>query len=156
MLLTFVQIFVESKETSFLKPFWKTNQYDQIAFCGTLPLDGYLEEITRLSMVYPIAQRQCSNIHLTSNSLIVLYYPETSEIKTLLDKPGAQKSLISNTWLIIPKVNEIILQYFEGIKIKIGLNAKIFFINDSKELSQILGTGTKRVKVKVRSKIVLF
>ena len=156
MPLTFVQILIESKETSFLEPFWKTNQYDLIAFCGTLPLDGYLEEITRLSMVYPIAQRQCSNIHLTSNSLIVFYYPETSDIKTLLEKPGAQKSLMSNTWLIIPKINAINLEYFEGIKLKINLNAKIFFLNDSEQLSQIVGTGTKRVEVKVRSNIVSY
>ena len=86
----------------------------------------------------------------------MFYYPETSEIKTLLEKPGAQKSLVSNTWLIIPKINAIIFEYFEGIKLKISLNAKIFFLTDSEQLSQILGTGTKREEVKVRSMVLLF
>ena len=86
----------------------------------------------------------------------MFYYPETSDIKTLLEKPGAQKSLMSNTWLIIPKINAINLEYFEGIKLKINLNAKIFFLNDSEQLSQIVGTGTKRVEVKVRSNIVSY
>ena len=109
------------------------------------------EELIELSLNNQVAITpwNCVDVVEKSNSLVVFYYPLESEVKNLIEKPGAQKFLQSNTLLIIPKSHDF-TDYFEGIKLKIGLNTKIFFLDDSRQLSHILGTGTQKIQIKVR------
>ena len=147
-----METFVDSQEVDLIDPFLKLNtRYEEVAICGTLPSDEVLEELIGLSLNNQVAITpwNCVDIVEKSNSLVVFYYPLESEVKNVIEKPGAQKFLQSNTLLIIPKSHDF-TDYFEGIKLKIGLNTKIFFLDDSRQLSHILGTGTQKIQIKVR------
>ena len=147
-----METFVDSQEVDLIDRFLKLNtRYEEVAICGTLPSDEVLEELIGLSLNNQVAITpwNCVDVVEKSNSLVVFYYPLESEVKNLIEKPGAQKFLQSNTLLIIPKSHDFTV-YFEGIKLKIGLNTKIFFLDDSRQLSHILGTGTQKIQIKVR------
>ena len=147
-----METFVDSQEVDLIDRFLKLNtRYEEVAICGTLPSDEVLEELIGLSLNNQVAITpwNCVDVVEKSNSLVVFYYPLESEVKNLIEKPGAQKFLQSNTLLIIPKSHDF-TDYFEGIKLKIGLNTKIFFLDDSRQLSHILGTGTQKIQIKVR------
>ena len=147
-----METFVDSQEVDLIDRFLKLNtRYEEVAICGTLPSDEVLEELIGLSLNNQVAITpwNCVDIVEKSNSLVVFYYPLESEVKNVIEKPGAQKFLQSNTLLIIPKSHDF-TDYFEGIKLKIGLNTKIFFLDDSRQLSHILGTGTQKIQIKVR------
>ena len=157
IILNLLETFVDSQEVNFIDPFLKLNtRYEEVVICGTLPSDEVLEELTALSLNYqvPITPWKCFDIDEKSNTLIVLYHANESEVKNIIEKPGAQKFLVSNTLLIIPKSHDF-TDYFEGIKLKIGLNTKIFFLDDSRQLSHILGTGTQKIQIKVRYLVLL-
>ena len=76
-------------------------------------------------------------------------------VSHLLNQVGAQHSLLRNIWLIHSK-NESskIKDYFARNKLRIGLNAQIFFIKTfagfSQEITQIIGKGTTEISSKVR------
>ena len=147
-----METFVDSQEVDLIDRFLKLNtRYEEVAICGTLPSDEVLEELIGLSLNNQVAITpwNCVDVVEKSNSLVVFYYPLESEVKNLIEKPGAQTFLQSNTLLIIPKSHDF-TDYFEGIKFKIGLNTKIFFLDDSRQLSHILGTGTQKIQIKVR------
>ena len=75
---------------------------------------------------------------------------------------GIQDSLATNTWIIHTiNVSNQIIDYFSDLPLRIGMNAKIFFIKSTFEIkfesfgpstkeftkiTQILGTGTTNVE----------
>ena len=84
---------------------------------------------------------------------IFLDEPKLDVLVTLFNQPEAQKRIKSNTWLIRTKNSSIELaEYFKGVNLKIGLNAKIFIsiqFNTQIEIHQALGTGTSMPKFQV-------
>ena len=80
----------------------------------------------------------------------IFYKPTISDFISALDKPGVQRSLSMNVWIIYSeKPTDAIVEYFSQIRLRIGINANIFFICNSDQgykLVQVIGTATSKVE----------
>ena len=92
-----------------------------------------------------------NDIMEVNKALIVLVNPTPNDVTYLLNQEGAQMSLTSNTWLIIGQdIKNSISDYFKNNNLRIGLNAKLFFVQEKdKFLYQALGVGTTTPEIKV-------
>ena len=97
------------------------------------------------------------NLPKTGNSLIVLDDIETDHMTNLLKQDGIQNSLLNNFWIIhSTKPESYIQEFFSQSKLRIGLNAIIFFVRsefDGYNLTQVLGTGTHSVNYKQHGRL---
>ena len=93
----------------------------------------------------------CSEMLDVHDSILVFFEPEFMEIEAILNQPGAQISLSSNVWLIIPdSAMTNVSKYFEETKLRIGLTANIFITNFLiTEVTQVLGAASKKPIIKV-------
>ena len=92
------------------------------------------------------------NLPKTGNLLIILDEIETNCMNNLLKQDGIQKSLFDNIWIIhSAKQESYIPDYFSESKVRVGINAIIFFVSSyvgGYNVTQVLGTGTFSVKYK--------
>ena len=89
----------------------------------------------------------------TYNSLILLSEIEPNDLRIIFSKENIQRSLTTNTWILyVSEDNRQINQYFNNLKLRLGLNVRLFFVRRSGvaiEATQVLGTGTNQVIYKV-------
>ena len=93
-----------------------------------------------------------SDIPEFHNGIIILNQITQKDMMTIFAKEGIQSSLKGNIWLIHAVGSTIgIVDFFEETPIKIGLNAKIFIIDHSNNVIQIIGNGRHSADSKVRN-----
>lgn len=84
------------------------------------------------------------------NALMIFVEPNLKDLETILNQSGAQKCLHVNTWLIFHDDMVFDMNWAIGRrKLRIGLNAKIFLVNESMFIKQVLGTGSIEVILEV-------
>ena len=90
----------------------------------------------------------------TYNSLMVLSDIEPNDLRIIFNKENIQRSLTTNTWILyVSEGNPQINQYFNNLKLRLGLNVRLFGVKRSSvvfDVTQVLGTGTNQVVYKVR------
>lgn len=135
--------------------FLATKNYDHLVICSHF--DDDLEMLAKVDITQKhdisVNAWDCQRMISMNNALIFLDEPKLDVLVTLFNQPEAQKTIKSNTWLIRTKNSSIELaEYFKGVNLKIGLNAKIFIsiqFNTQIEIHQALGTGTSMPKFQV-------
>lgn len=129
-----------------------SKSFKSLGVCGKVQ-DQDFEDIIQISYRYgqSVASWNCSEMLDVHDSILVFFEPEFMEIEAILNQPGAQISLSSNVWLIIPdSAMTNVSKYFEETKLRIGLTANIFITNFLKtEVTQVLGTASKKPILKV-------
>ena len=128
-----------------------------ITVCNFANLDQLYEEIFEISAVIHSWMNvwDCieSDIPPTQESLIILNEITPKDLQTVFSKSNIQNSITYNTWLIhiSNKVHDA-HSFFGDIKIKIGINARIFIVQASESSHvayQVIGTGLHKVDFKV-------
>ena len=136
--------------SSTIQKFMSTNSYKSLGIFGNID-DPELEYFIQIANENRISFFFFGDIHVIENhdSLMLLYRPSILGFGNLLNQYGIQKCLSTNTWLVFVDENIAVLDdYFAASKLKIGLNANLFFIklNISDEMvTQVLGTGSKNL-----------
>ena len=100
-----------------------------------------------------------SDIPQAQQSLFILNGITRKDLQIVFSKSNIQNSITFNTWLIHTKetIREV-YSLFDGIKLKIGINAQIFVIISSDlsyDVVQIIGTCLHKVEFKVRPSIIV-
>ena len=84
------------------------------------------------------------------NALTIFVEPNVKDLETILNQSGAQNCLHANTWLIFHDDMVFDMNWAIGrSQLRIGLNAKIFLVDKSKSIKQVLGTGSIEVILEV-------
>ena len=80
-----------------------SKSFKSLGVCGKVQ-DQDLEDIIQISYRYEqsVTYWNCSEMLDVHDSILVFFEPESMEIEAILNQPGAQISLSSNVWLIIP------------------------------------------------------
>ena len=94
----------------------------------------------------------------TGDGVILLIEIEPEDFKNILEKENIQSSLTINTWIIYSQRRSIkILDYFNEKNLRIGPNARIFFVR-ANDVTQVFGTGSYEVffHVGINYQIILF
>ena len=80
-----------------------SKSFKSLGVCGKVQ-DQDLENIIQISYRYEqsVTYWNCSELLDVHDSILVFFEPEFMEIEAILNRPGAQISLSSNVWLIIP------------------------------------------------------
>ena len=146
----------DPRSSSYIEPFLKQNP-KSISVCNMAISDQIYEEIFQMSsntntwtyfwdcLMYEIPQGQ--------GGLVILNDIRPSEIQKVFSKSHIQNSITYNIWVIyISQSSKDSYSLFDGIKLKISINAQIFIVRSSgfiKEVIQVIGTGLNRVKFKV-------
>ena len=91
-----------------------------------------------------------SEIPELHDGLIVLDQITPKEMTTIFTKKGIQSSLKANIWLVQSINSSLgIIDFFKKSPFKLGLNAKIFAIDNLNNVIQIIGTGRHDADSKV-------
>ena len=127
----------------------------EIVFCSGTYNDLFQEEIANSFQAGErwIRNWNCLDKEIPSivDGLIVLEDIKPQDFHRILALPNIQNSLSSNVWIVIgrPSVEE----YFNQRNLKIGLNAKILYLDfqkDMRTVTQVQGTATFDVQFKVK------
>ena len=149
--ITFVSICVASKVDAIDKFLSTSHSYKTIAVCGNIIDQDYasLQDISDQNMIY-LKYWNCSQMVNEHNALMIFVEPNLKDLETILNQSGAQKCLHVNTWLIFHDDMVFDMNWAIGRrKLRIGLNAKIFLVNESMFIKQVLGTGSIEVILEV-------
>ena len=130
----------------------KARPIDTFAICGILideeDQQNLIKVLQKNHLFY--VQQNCTTIWEQDKTVMVFHEPTTTEFRSALDKPGVQRSLSLNVWIVyLEKLMDSIEEYFSEIRLRIGINANIFFIyvfDQGYKLVQVIGTATSKVK----------
>ena len=139
--------------------FLEVKAYDHLVICDLSLNDEIIETLKNHVYEYQVYLEKwnCFNeVNKINTGLVFLHNPEPILVANLLNQSGSQKSLSSNTLLIIQSIRETlsVIDYFSKNELRIGLNAKIFIAKPSEIdifLYQALGVGTVIPQIKVNS-----
>ena len=137
-------------------------QTNQVVICNLNGNDAILEKIVQVNDHYGIWTRNwdCldSSIPQVQDSFIILNEVKPSQWHAILQKPDMQLSLSSNHWIIYTlDTDTTIDSYFNQEYLRIGIDAKIIFVNglEGKEsITQVNGKGTFDIELKVKSFLI--
>ena len=135
-----------------IEEFLSLGIYDNLITCHCINNDFEYNDMVEISEKFNITVQSwdCKNLIKINRALMILCESRPNMLSDLLEQPGAQKSLISNSWIIRTKNDYAAL--FRNNKLKIGLNANIFVVEqfiDPKMMFQAGGTGTTIPKFQV-------
>ena len=151
LLITFVSICVASKVDVIDKFLSTSHSYKTLAICGNISDQDYkyLQDISDQNMIY-VKYWNCSQMVYEHNTLMIFVEPNVKDLETVLNQSGAQNCLHTNTWLIFHDDMVFDMNWAIGrSQLRIGLNAKIFLVDKSKSIKQVLGTGSIEVILEV-------
>ena len=142
---------------SFIQPFL-SQRPKTIAVCNLAMDDQIYEEIFEMTANFPhwVNYWDCieSGIPQAHESLIILNEITAKELEKVFSKSNIQNSISYNTWLIhISGTLQDVYSLFDDVKLKIGINARVFIVQSSKSskvVIQVNGTGLKKVNFKAR------
>ena len=142
---------------SFIQPFL-SQRPKTIAVCNLAMDDQIYEEIFEMSVNFQswVNYWDCieSGIPQAHESLIILNEITAKELEKVFSKSNIQNSISYNTWLIhISGTLQDVYSLFDDVKLKIGINARVFIVQSSKSSKvaiQVIGTGLKKVNFKAR------
>ena len=149
--ITFVSICVASKVDVIDKFLSTSHSYKTIAICGNITDQDYksLIDISDQNMIH-MKYWNCSQMVYEHNTLMIFVEPNVKDLETVLNQSGAQNCLHTNTWLIFHDDMVFDMNWAIGrSQLRIGLNAKIFLVDKSKSIKQVLGTGSIEVILEV-------
>ena len=146
----------DQSSTSYIQPFLKQNP-KSISVCNMAVSDDIYEEIFQMSTKTNTWNYfwDClgSEIPQGQGGLIILNNISPNELQKVFSKSHIQNSITYNIWVIyISHSSKDTYSLFDGIKLKIGINAQIFivkFSGSTKEVIQVIGTGLNQVEFKV-------
>ena len=165
VIIIFIVVFSKAQNQSshsFIQPF--LNQRPKtIAVCNFAMDDQIHEEIFEMSANFPswVNFWDCieSGIPQAHESLIILNEITAKNLQKVFSKSNIQNSISYNTWLIhISGTLQDAYSLFDDIKLKIGINARVFIVQSSKSSKvaiQVIGTGRKKVDFKVKSLVYI-
>ena len=148
--ITFVSYCISS-EVDVIDKFLSTSHtYKTLAICGKITDHDYkyLLDISDQHKIY-VKYWNCSQMLYEHNTLMIFLKPSVKDLETILDQNGAQNCLQTNTWLILDDAVFDMKRPFGRSRLRIGLNAKIFIVNESMSIKQIMGTGSIDVILEV-------
>ena len=160
ILLLLIIIVLNSKvcchnDANLIKQFLSTERYKNLAIYGTPSNDEFYEDLLAMAKDQ---KRHISSMPIfklvdTHDTLEIFYEPYLEDVRKLLNQPGIQFELSTNTWLIFSSITfDEVKTLFNWMKFKVGLNANIFFVlksNDKTTLVQVLGSGAFEVEIVV-------
>ena len=146
----------DPRSSSYIEPFLKQNP-KSISVCNMAISDQIYEEIFQMSTKTNTWTYfwDClgSEIPQGQGGLIILNNISPNELQKVFSKSHIQNSITYNIWVIyISHSSKDTYSLFDGIKLKIGINAQIFIVKSSgstKEVIQVIGTGLNQVEFKV-------
>ena len=141
----------------FIEEIVKARPIETFSICGIIIDDEDQQNLIRVlqknNLFY--VQQNCTTIWEQDKTVMVFYKPTTTDFRSALDKPGVQRSLSLNVWIVyLEKLIDSIEEYFSEIRLRVGINANIFFIYNSDQgykLMQVIGTATSKVETIVRA-----
>ena len=142
-------------DANLIKQFLSTERYKTLAIYGTPDNDEFYEDLIAKAKDQKrrISSMPISKLVDTHDTLEIFYEPYLEDFRKLLNQPGIQFELSTNTWLIFSSITlDEVKTLFNWIQFKMGLNANIFFVlksNDKTTLVQVFGTGTFEVEIVV-------
>ena len=151
LLISFVSICVASKVDVIDKFLSTSHSYKTLAICGNIIDQDYksLLDISDQNMIH-VKYWNCSQMVYEHNTLMIFVEPNVKDLETVLNQSGAQNCLHTNTWLIFHDDMVFDMNWAIGrSQLRIGLNAKIFLVDKSKSIKQVLGTGSIEVILEV-------
>ena len=136
----------------FIEEIVKARPIETFAICGNLVEDKDQEKLIEILQMNHLSygQQNYTAVSEQGKTVRIFYKPTISDFISALDKPGVQRSLSMNVWIIYSeKPTDAIVEYFSQIRLRIGINANIFFICNSDQgykLVQVIGTATSKVE----------
>ena len=161
MIISLIIVFSKGQNQdshSFIQPFL-SQRPKTVAVCNLAMDDQIYEEIFEMTAHFPswVNYWDCieSGIPQAHESLIILNEITAKDLEKVFSKSNIQNSISYNTWLIhISGTLQDVFSLFDDVKLKIGINAQIFIVQSSKlskDVIQVIGTGHKKVDLKVKS-----
>ena len=161
MIISLIIVFSKGQNQdshSFIQPFL-SQRPKTVAVCNLAMDDHIYEEIFEMTAHFPswVNYWDCieSGIPQAHESLIILNEITAKDLEKVFSKSNIQNSISYNTWLIhISGTLQDVFSLFDDVKLKIGINAQIFIVQSSKlskDVIQVIGTGRKKVDLKVKS-----
>ena len=130
----------------------KARPIETFAICGILIDEEYqqnLIEVLQKNHLFYV-QQNCTTIWKQDKTVMVFHEPTTTDFRSALDKPGVQRSLSLNVWIVyLENLMDSIEEYFSDIRLRLGINANLFFVSKFDQgyiLIQVIGTATSQVK----------
>ena len=150
------------KAGSFIEPFIDT-KLKNIFFCGNDPAEEITNELIEIFHKHKLwlMKWNCLDLETTNlnEGLVILNQVSKKDLSTILQSKGIQMSLKYNIWLISTSSNstESILEFLlHGQQfLKIGLNAKIFVIDQMSNVTIVIGNGGFETTIKVVNENIL-